>query len=281
MTWNGVKDTLSWWIALVIPLTISTLLAGSSLVHRKLHIFGHNPQLSWCLIAAAGVLGLVEAVLVVRRQRRLTEFDSWMGRAEAAETAIMAQIREELISLETLANFYSSERISLFRRDDAGFVLIGRRSRNPTYDSSPGRETHPVDQGVIAQAWSHGLAEEPGLPSGGMKPEPLRAWQTAQTKRWGVPEQICAALTMRSEWYLAIRIETRERAHGVLLFESTITPAEASAAGSPTATTRDRYLLAQFAKPAGTRLAALIVATRSVDSRRIRKHMAQENPSRS
>lgn len=275
MSQKGVRDTLSRALGLVIPLAISLLLAASSQVHKRINVIGHKHEveLSWSLIFLAGTLGLVEAGLVVKRQRKLAAFHLVANRADAAEFAVLRQIREELMSLESLAHFFSSDRISLFRMDSDGFVLIGRRSRNPGFNHSRGRGRYPADEGVIARAWKLGAAEEKGLPSAGRKSEPSKAWQQAQAKRWGVPEGVSARFEMRSEWYLAVRIEERDGALGVLLFESEVTPDEAKSAG---ATTADRVKLEGFAKAAGTRLAALIVASRSIDLERIQEQISRE-----
>lgn len=273
---NRVRHILSRYVAVVIPLAISILLAASSLVDGGVKISGRRIEWSWLLVLLAGTLGLVEAGLVARRQSRLKELDSWTRRATSAEAALLNQIREELIGIEAQAGFFSSERISLFRCEPNGFVLIGRRSRNPRYDQSLGRKVYPPREGVIAAAWEAADGEEHGLPTAGTGPDPRRAWQQAQAKKWSVPEDVSASFAMRSEWYIGIRIDTRESALGVIVFESTVTPTDASAAGA-TVTLRDRAQLDRLVKLAGSRLASLIVACRAIDADRIRELMAADD----
>jgi hypothetical protein len=271
------------WLTVFLPVAVAILLAVSGAVKSDFKARGHKIEVAWILIAVAGVLAALEAVLVTRRQRRLSHLEAeragLLTRAEDAEASLLRLIRDELIALETKARLYSNERVSVFRCDGDSFTLVARRSRRPQFDESLGRERHPLDQGVVGRAWGDGTAEETGLPEPGPEGHaPRRAWLTAQQRRWHVPEETAAKFVMRSQSYTAFRIEEEERSLGAIVFESTVSAPEAEAAG-PSATLRRREDLEPLVKEAGERLASLLEASQSIAPERVRALLdAQQGP---
>ena len=99
-----------------------------------------------------------------------------------------------------------------------------------------------------------------------------------QRRRWRVPEAVAERFVMRSQCYVAFRIEEEERSLGAIVFESTVSVSEAAAAGSTT-TMRSRTELEPLVKAAGARLAALLEASQSIEQGRARAILdAQQGP---
>lgn len=272
------------WLTVFLPVTVAVLLAVSGIVDSDFKLRGHKIEVAWVLIVAAGVLAAAEAALVTRRQRRLSQLEAerteLRARADDAEAALLHLVRDELIALETKAHLYSNERISLFRADGDCFTLLARRSRRPVFDESLGRKSHPLDQGVLGRAWADGVAEETGLPDPGPETQPpRRGWLTAQERRWHVPEAVSEKFVMRSQSYFAVRLEEEQRALGAIVFESTVSSAEAVTAG-PSTTLRTSVALGPLVKDAGARLVSLLEASQSISPDRVRTLLdAQQGPS--
>lgn len=262
------------WLTVFLPVVVAVLIAVSGIVSSDFKLRGHEVETAWVLIAVAGILAAAEAALVTRRQRRLGQLEAEQGRvlarAEAAEASLLHLLRDELIAIEFQAHLFSNERVTVFRCDGDCFTLVARRSRRPLFDESLGRERYPLDAGVLGRAWADGVAEETGLPAPGPEGQPpRRGWLAEQRRRWRVPEAVAEHFVMRSQSYVAFRIEEEERALGAIVFESTVTVSEAAAAGSTT-TMRSRAELEPLVKEAGTRLAALLEASQSIEPGRVR-----------
>jgi hypothetical protein len=262
------------WITVVIPVAVVVLTASSGVTSGHYHVGRHRVSVAWTLIAVAALLALVEAAIVARRQLRVGDLEAanieLETRAVAGEEALVDLMRAELIALQERASHFSSERVSLFRCDGDHFTLVARRSPCPPFDQSLGREKYPLDEGVLGQAWANGTAGAPALPAGGPTYEtPRRRWLDAQ-KRLGVPERIATNFTMRSQAYAAFRLAERDRALGVLVFESTVSTDQAAGAGS-SPTKRTVGELEVLVKEAGERLAALLRACTSISGPRIRE----------
>jgi hypothetical protein len=238
MSWPRQVFGFLWrWLTVLLPVAVAVLLAVSGVVDSDFHLRGRKVEFAWILIAVAGMLAAAEAALVTRRQRRLTRLEDeqseLLSRAERAEAWLIRLIRNELISLEAKGHLYSAERVSVFRCDGDRFTLVGRRSRQPQFDLSLGRERYPLEEGVLGRAWADGAAEETGLPSPGPDGQPpRRRWVMTQESRWHVPEAVVEQLVMRSQSYAAFRIEKQERSLGAIVFESTVSAAEAQTAGA-------------------------------------------------
>lgn len=284
MNWPHRALTFLWqWLTVVLPVAAAVLLAAGGIVRSDFELRGHHLEVAWILIALAGILAAAEAALVTRRQRRLSQLEAerarLLTRAESAEASLLHLIRDELITLEFEASLYSTERISVLRCDGDCFTLVARRSRRPLFDESLGRGRYPLDEGVLGRAWADGVAEETGLPTAGSEGQPpRRAWLTAQERRWRVPGEVAERFVMRSQSYVAFRIEELERSLGAIVFESTVSASEAAAAGSMT-TMRGRGELEPLVKLAGARLASLLESSRSIASDRVRLILdAQQGP---
>jgi hypothetical protein len=281
--WRRVVAFVGRWANVLLPVAVGVLFAASQVVDREYQFMGHTIKIAWVLIVAGGLLATAGTVITARRQLRLdrleNERNTFSDRTERAEAALLRLIRAELISLEARAHLYSNERVSLFRCDGDGFSLVGRRSRRPLYDESLGRKRYTLEEGVLGAAWAQGAADEPALPDPGPEGGPARrVWLRAHLTRWRVPEAVASSLVMRSQSYVAIRIEREDRSLGAIVFESTVSATEAQAAGS-SSTKRTRRELEVLVKEAGSRLASLIEATQSIDAPRVRALLdSQQGP---
>lgn len=267
------------WITVLIPAGVALMIAAVPLAHGHYRALHHRFAVSWTLVAAAALLALIEAGAVARREIRIAavaaERDQFRERAVLAERAIMRLIRHELLALEERTHLFSSGRVSLFRCDRDYFTLVGRRSARPLFDQSFGRGRYPLDQGVLGRAWAETPVGVPSLPDPGPEGQPpKRRWLDAQ-KKLGVPEEVAAAFTMRSQSYAAFRIADRERSFGVILFESTVTVDEAATAGdSPTKRTVAE--LEPLVREASGRLAALLGQSACLAGDRVRELLEEQ-----
>jgi hypothetical protein len=269
------------WITVVIPVFVVVLTAASGVTNGHYHVGHHRVSVAWTLIVVAALLALVEAVIVARRQLRVGNLEAanaeLEGRAIAGEEAV-GLMRAELIALQERARQFSSERVSLLRCDGDHFTLVARRSPCPPFDQSLGRGTYPLDEGILGEAWANGTAGVSALPPSGPAHEPpRRRWLDAQ-RRFNIPEQVATNFTMRSQAYAAFRLAERDRALGVIVFESTVSVDEAAAAG-PSPTKRTVAELEPLVKEAGDRLAGFLRACASISAPRLRELLdAEQGP---
>lgn len=206
------------------------------------------------LLTLGAVSGGVRQLHLDRLQRERTEFKE---HAEAGARALLRLIFHELEQLRLAAGHFSNERVTLFRCDGDGFIVLGRRSARPNYDYDrcPGRPRYPEDQGCLGLAWKDGRSEQTALPPAGQAQPWSEDWVRAQTEL-GVPRATAEALTMPSCSYLAYRIEGLERSLGVIVFESINTSSQAEQLKSTVAITSDT--LDPIQKSASGRLADLL-----------------------
>jgi hypothetical protein len=270
---------LARWVTVLVPAAVAILIGASALANGHYRLEHREFAVSWTLIAAAAFLAVLEAAAVVRRQLGVAavvaERDAFRERALSAERAIMRLLRMELIALQERAQLFSADRVNLFRYDGARFSLVARRSARPLFDQSQGRGQYPLDQGVLGRAWAEGKAGIPSLPDPGPENQPpKRRWLDAQ-RRLGVPEDVAAALTMRSQAYAAFRIADRERSFGVVLFESTVAVSEAATAGA-SSTKRTVDELDPLVREASGRLAALLGQSFCISGDRVRELLAEQ-----
>lgn len=272
------------WITVLIPVAVIVLAAASGATKGHYHLLAHRLAVSWTLIVAAAVLGVVEAIVVARRQLRVRDLEAAVAglerRAGAGEEAVIGLMRAELRAIQERARQFSSERVTLFRCDGDHFTLVARRSPCPPFDESLGRNRYPLDQGVLGAAWQNNVAGEPSLPPAGPTSEaPRRRWLEAQVLL-GVPEDVARSFTMRSQAYAAFRIQERDRALGVIVFESTVSVDDASTAGlSPTK--RRVGELEPIVKEAGERLAELLRTSSYLPAERVRQLLERQQGPRS
>jgi hypothetical protein len=281
--WPGRWGRFVWrWITVFIPVAVIVLTAASGTSKGHYKIAGHKLTVSWTLIVLAALLAAIEVALVGRRQRRVETIDrerrEFKGRAESAERALMRLMRAELIDLQERADLFSGERVSLYRCDGDCFTLVARRSAMPTFDESLGRGIYPLNEGVLDLAWRENTAGVESLPPPGDDPTPRPRWLQAQRKL-NVPEAVAAAFVMRSQSYAAFRIAERERALGVIVFESTVSVNEAMSAGGTSSTKRTVGELEPVVKDASARLSDLLKSSSSIPSERVRELLdAQQGP---
>jgi hypothetical protein len=260
---NRIRSFLRHWWPIAMSVLGTALLAIAGVSPHAMFELGDDKH-SWRPpLVAAGIVCWAAATLVGgRRQRRLDRLQNENAEheqhASAGARAVLRLIFHELEALRVLAGHFSNERVSLFRCEGDCFILIGRRSAGPTYDRSAGRSSYPLAEGCLGRAWRDGSAEETGLPTAGSGASWDPAWVAAQGN-WGLPEQTALALRMPSCSYVAFRIDTPQRAVGVLVFESVNTVQQGEQTGSPALLAI--AALEPRAREASNRLAALLRAS--------------------
>jgi hypothetical protein len=206
------------------------------------------------LITLGVISGGVRQLHLDRLQRERAEFKE---HAEAGARGLLRLVFHELEQLRLAAGHFSNERVTLFRWDDDGFIVLGRRSARPDYDYGrcPGRARYPEDQGCLALAWQDGSCEHTTLPPAGKAKPWSEEWVQGQIEL-GMPRATAEALTMPSCSYLAYRIEGLERQLGVIVFESINTSSQAEQLESKVVLTSEQ--LDPIQKSASGRLADLL-----------------------
>lgn len=245
------------WIVVLLAVPIAVLSVVAGRTNKHIHIFGNRVAVATLLVILVGCFVLVETVAVAHIERRFANLRRGAERASAAQLALLKGMRDELIRLEKKARYYSEGRISLFRLDGDKFVLAARRSRMPRFDTSLGRADYPSDRGILGMALRDEHAEEHGLPDPGPEPAPPRPeWIQWQVEH-GVDRAAARALTMRSQCYVAFRLDLVDRSPGAIVFESTVSDAEVLAAGG-TAAKRSVTELRRIVGESRERLAQLL-----------------------
>jgi hypothetical protein len=264
---GGLRPTLRHWRPIIVGVLSTALLAIASISPHARFQIGHSKHASRPVLVIAGIvcagLAAFEAGL---RQRRLDKLAAEASKHELAASAgaraVLRLVFLELDALRHAAGHYSNERLSLFRCDGDHFTLVGRRSASPTWQATAGRTSYPLNEGCLGWAWRDGTAEEQGLPPPGPGKPWNERWIRAQ-RTWDIPEPTARSLTMPSRSYLAFRIETPERAVGVLVFESLNSSTEAQQAGSPATLTLAQ--LDPLQRGASGRLAHLLRESEFID----------------
>lgn len=238
--------------------------------HAKVMVFGDEASVRAWLIGSGIAVGIAGGVILGRRQLRLdalaAENQSLRRGSESSATALLRLIRGELARLQQAARLFSNERVSLFRWEGDGFILVGRHSPYTKYERA-GREQYPPEEGCLGEAWRDGRAVEKGLPPAGQSQPWNARWRAAQRSRHRVPDETSQLLTMPSRSYVAYRLQGPERAVGVLVFESINTLAEAEQVSRDASTlvglAPER--LDEVVREAAVRLADLLVESRFLD----------------
>lgn len=263
--------------ALVVALQIigAVLLAVSGVVDGHARVFGQECSTSSLLIAGGAVALLVQGTLVARsrsNQRRLErERPGLIARANLGEAVPLRLMRVELKGLGAKAEYFSNERISLYRAEADGFALVARYSKSPRFDQSLGRELLPLEQGAIGEAWHKGTAYLPNLPNPGQDLEPpTKQWLEAQKRQCRIDSEVATGFVMRSQFYAAFRIASEaDDSEGVIVFESTVARSEVP--GEAQTKPADQEDLGRFVDEGSIRLVELLKATRVFDRARIRE----------
>lgn len=152
-------------------------------------------------------------------ERRVEELEHQLEAAEdTARADYFDLFRNQLLSeLAKQLGFEATERISCYNHDGTQFVMLGRYSKNPTYNDR-GRAVYPDDQGVLARAWQHGEGYA-YLPH----PEDDHPRFLEVLERdWNIDAETAANFTMPSQVLCAYAItDTNDDHVAVIVFEST------------------------------------------------------------
>jgi len=259
------------WFPIASGVLSTALLAIASVSPHAHFEIGHH---SYAWSSHLLIMGIFFAVLAAfatgRRQlvldRLRTHARSVERAARAGEQGILHLVFRELQTLRAAAHHYSNERASLFRWEGDHFILLGRCSLGPVYQASMGRGTYALCQDCLGTAWLGGRDQETSLPPAGAAPPWSDEWIGRQCAR-GIPESVARALKMPSRSYFAFRINTAERALGVLVFESVNTPHEAGQTATDTVLDLDR--LDRIQRRSSDRLAQLLRESRFIDEARV------------
>lgn len=113
----------------------------------------------------------------------------------------------------------STDRVSLYMLESAGFQCIGRYSENQEYKKKPNR-LYANDQGCIGEAWRSGNSSDKSLPCPRTE---CAAYAQHQEQRWRIPASEVAKMRMASRCYVARAVKDIYEGTNVavLLFEST------------------------------------------------------------
>lgn len=265
-----------WWpTATSIAGTAALAVAGAS-PSAKFEIGGHTHRWRPVLIVIGLALFALAAVNTARRQRRLDQLQEehkrFADQAEAGARALLRLIFHELGALRDAAGYLSAERVSLLRCEGDHFILIGRRSANPTYDRGLGRQRYPEDEGCIATAWQESKTSADDLPAPGNTKPWNEEWLGAQ-EELGVPRVVAEDLTMPSRSYFVFRIEGPERALGVIVFESINTSAQAAQLKSHAALSVEQ--LEPVFRTASRRLSHLLQESRCISAAQVAQLLPQ------
>jgi hypothetical protein len=233
-----------WWGSAVSGPATAILLGASAVTpDGRYDLFGFQDiSTSITLLVAAGVSAFVGTAATSRElhqlQQRAQRSAGWEGRAKQAELALIESACDDLRILLEALNLYSVGRASLFLCKGDHFVLLGRYSPMPNFGRSVGRDTYPLDEGILGKAWNLGRAADLELPpAGGINAPPTKQWLQRQA-RHSISEEVAANFHMRSRSYAGIRLESLDRHRlGVLMVESDLpaadTPSSSVAGGHP------------------------------------------------
>jgi hypothetical protein len=273
---SGIRH---WSPILLSVLSVSLLAIASVSPNADFSVGGHSYSWAPRLVVVGIALAVLSSLWLGARERKLQvlehDNESLRRTADAGVGALLGLIRVELDRLRLEAGHQSNERVSLYRCENGDFLLVGRRSANPVFDRSSGRQRYPADEGCLGAAWQAGTAEESGLPNPGARAPWNRLWLTAQWRRHRVPESTAAAFSMQSRSYFAFRVDSADGALGVLVFESLNTSEEAkelAATRSPPTILSSADLEPLF-KKASERLVPLLRESRLAEPDAVAEHL--------
>lgn len=132
--------------------------------------------------------------------------------AQAALQAALDSLLMHLLKDRSLDN--PSCRVSAYSVEHDRFVLLSRRSVNPSLERR-GRQTYPLEKGVIGQAWERQSARSE------FEVESREEWEMELVSSEGFNADEARALTMFSRSILAVRVDSAtDDKLGMLVFES-------------------------------------------------------------
>ena len=172
------------------------------------HAFNHSVSWPITLVILAGMAAAGVGLETARLEKRSRDRDHLAERALSAEAGLVDIVCEELRSVVDRSGLQSNGRASLFLGRDDHFVLVGRSSPMLKFGQSYGRDTYPINSGLLGEAWNVGSAEDVDLGDPGNDPAAPKARWLARQKRWGVEESVASKFVMRSRAYVAVRIAT-------------------------------------------------------------------------
>lgn len=154
------------------------------------------------------------------KEKALAEED--VSEARAALQAALDSLLMHLLKDRSSAN--PSCRVSAYSVEHDRFVLLSRRSTNPTFERR-GRQTYPLEKGVIGQAWERQSARS------NFDVETRDEWEAELVSSGGFTADEARGLTMLSRSIVAVRVDTAtDDKIGMLVLESE--SKDAFAAGS-------------------------------------------------
>lgn len=152
------------------------------------------------------------------KDQALAEDD--LRQAQAALQAALDSLLMHLLKDRSIAD--PSCRVSAYSVEQDRFVLLSRRSVNPTLERR-GRRTYPLEKGVIGQAWARQSARS------NFDVESREEWEAELVSSEGFTGEEARALTMLSRSILAVRVDSpADDKIGMLVFESESTDAFAA-----------------------------------------------------
>lgn len=111
-----------------------------------------------------------------------------------------------------------SERVSIYNFENDKFVMLGRYSMNPTFNTS-GRGVYPANQGCIQKAWCEGFAEVQDLPD---PDNNYQDYKDCLKNDWSINNSVVDKLSMKSRSFVGIAIDDVKGINkaAVIIFES-------------------------------------------------------------
>lgn len=159
-----------------------------------------------------------------------------LGEAQAALQAALDSLLMHLLKDRSSAN--PSCRVSAYSVEHDRFVLLSRRSVNPTLERR-GRQTYPLEKGVIGQAWERQSA------TSNFDVETREEWESELVSSGGFTVEEARGLTMLSRSIVAVRVDSAtDDKIGMLVLES---ESNGAFAASSVETLRKRPLLGAVA----------------------------------
>lgn len=217
--WPGTASVLGAVVTIVVPVYLAW--------PEKAKVRHHEDALA--LFAIGAILLLVGQAITALRGPRLSELRERLKAAERGQESLQAVVAERIADYFTLVgsslgalaarlSFTSTDRVTVYSHDGSKFVMLGRYAEDPNLNGR-GRGIQQDDQGCVGRAWRDGEAYIATLPDPVTDADAY--YQTIEAN-WGMSQQVCQALRMKSRSYAAFRIgRPRLPPRAVIVFEST------------------------------------------------------------
>lgn len=220
--WPSVTNALS-----TIALAGSAILLGWA--PRKTTISEMLNTWSGYLFIGAGLGCVISQIYIQERASRITSLKNLIkesgekflrlgSRLEEAQGAYRDLFEGQLAILANHLNYGDTERITVYKHEERWFVILGRYSKNPYYQTV-GRGFYPDHEGCIGYAWKHGEAFEDAMPDAETNPA---EYVNFALERWRIRKTVVRQINMKSRSYAAFEIcdSTGNTRIAVIVFES-------------------------------------------------------------